>query len=50
MIAVAAGEAVPDQYIAMMREDLTDDSLASRSLKWRTPPRPEAPLRLPDPH
>ena len=42
MMAIAAGEAVPDQYIAMMREDLTDDSLASRSLKWRTPPRPEA--------
>ena len=35
MMAVAAGEPVPDQYIAMMREDLTDDSLASRSLKWR---------------
>ena len=42
MMAVAAGEVVPDQYIAMMREDLTDDSLASRSLKWRTPPKPEA--------
>jgi 4-hydroxyacetophenone monooxygenase len=42
MMAVAAGEVVPDQYIAMMREDLTDDSLASRSLQWRTPPKPEA--------
>src|SRR6202140_5576159 len=40
MMAVATGEAVPDDYIAMMREDLTDDSLASRSLKWRTPPEP----------
>jgi 4-hydroxyacetophenone monooxygenase len=38
MMAVATGEAVPDDYIAMMREDLTDDSLASRSLKWRSPP------------
>jgi 4-hydroxyacetophenone monooxygenase len=38
MMSVAAGEPVPDQYIAMMREDLTDDSLASRSLKWRRPP------------
>ena len=28
MMAVATGEAVPDDYIAMMREDLTDDSLA----------------------
>src|ERR1700722_8348884 len=35
MMAVATGEAVPDDYIAMMREDLTDDSLASRSLQWR---------------
>ena len=39
MMALAAGEAVPDDYIAMMREDLTDDNLASRSLKWRRPPR-----------
>jgi 4-hydroxyacetophenone monooxygenase len=42
MMAIAAGEPVPDQYIAMMREDLTDDSLASRSLKWRRPPDAEA--------
>src|SRR5271170_6558981 len=34
MMAVAAGESVPDDYIAMMREDLTDDTLHSRSLKW----------------
>ncbi len=40
MMAVATGEAVPDDYIAMMREDLTDDTLASRSLKWRKPPDP----------
>ena len=40
MMAFATGEVVPDDYIAMMREDLTDDSLASRSLKWRTPPDP----------
>ena len=38
MMAVATGEAVPDDYIAMMREDLTDDSLPSRSLKWRVRP------------
>ncbi|MGB8607755.1 NAD(P)-binding domain-containing protein [Bradyrhizobium sp.] len=37
MMAVATGEPVPDDYIAMMREDLTDDSLPSRSLKWRLP-------------
>jgi 4-hydroxyacetophenone monooxygenase len=42
MMAVAAGEAVPDDYIAMMREDLTDDTLQSRSLKWRLPPDPSA--------
>jgi 4-hydroxyacetophenone monooxygenase len=41
MMAVATGEAVPDDYIAMMREDLTDDSLASRSLKWRKRLDPE---------
>jgi 4-hydroxyacetophenone monooxygenase len=41
MMAVATGEVVPDDYIAMMREDLTDDTLASRSLKWRRPPSPE---------
>src|ERR1700722_12645 len=38
MMAVATGEAVPDDYIAMMREDLTDDNLASRSLQWRKAP------------
>ena len=37
-MAVATGEVVPDDYIAMMREDLTDDNLKSRSLKWRRPP------------
>jgi 4-hydroxyacetophenone monooxygenase len=42
MMAVAAGEAVSDDYIAMMREDLTDDTLQSRSLKWRLPPDPSA--------
>jgi 4-hydroxyacetophenone monooxygenase len=42
MMAVATGEAVPDEYIAMMREDLTDDSLPSRSLKWRKAPDPTA--------
>ena len=40
MMAFATGEAVSDDYIAMMREDLTDDSLASRSLHWRKPPDP----------
>ena len=40
MMAVAAGEPVPDDYIAMMREDLTQDNLASRSLTWRRPPDP----------
>ena len=38
MMAVATGEPVPDDYIAMMREDLTGDSLHARSLKWRSPP------------
>ena len=46
MMAFATGEAVSDDYIAMMREDLTDDSLASRSLQWRdgvpNPPRCKA--------
>jgi 4-hydroxyacetophenone monooxygenase len=40
MMAVATGEAVADEYIAMMREDLTADDLQSRSLKWRR--RPDA--------
>ncbi len=38
MMAVATGEKVDDDYIAMMREDLTDDTLPSRSLHWRRPP------------
>ena len=38
MMSFAAGEAVADDYIAMMREDLTSDSLASRALSWRQPP------------
>src|ERR1700692_4764288 len=42
MMAVATGETGSDDYIAMMREDLTDDNLASRSVKWRTPPGPDA--------
>jgi 4-hydroxyacetophenone monooxygenase len=42
MMAVATGETVPDDYIAMMREDLTDDNLQARSLKWRAPPGPAA--------
>ena len=42
MMAIATGETVPDDYIAMMREDLTCDSLPSRSLKWRRPPGPAA--------
>ena len=41
MMALAAGEAVPDDYIAMMREDLTQDDLASRRLTWRKPPAPD---------
>jgi 4-hydroxyacetophenone monooxygenase len=44
MMSVATGEAVPDDYIAMMREDLTADSLQSRSLQWRKRPD-EATLR-----
>ena len=42
MMAVAAGEPVADDYIAMMREDLTDDTLQSRSLTWRQAPAPAA--------
>jgi 4-hydroxyacetophenone monooxygenase len=38
MMSVAAGEPVPDEYIPMMREDLTQSTLASRSLHWRAPP------------
>jgi 4-hydroxyacetophenone monooxygenase len=40
MMTVATGERVSDDYIAMMREDLTLDTLASRSLSWRK--RPDA--------
>jgi 4-hydroxyacetophenone monooxygenase len=40
MMSFATGEAVADDYIAMMREDLTCDSLASRSPSWRKPPDP----------
>jgi len=40
MMTVATGENVSDDYIAMMREDLTLDTLASRSLAWRK--RPDA--------
>jgi 4-hydroxyacetophenone monooxygenase len=42
MMTVATGEVVSDDYIAMMREDLTDDNLASRSLQWRKAPGPDA--------
>jgi 4-hydroxyacetophenone monooxygenase len=42
MMALATGEAVPDDYIAMMREDLTADTLQSRSLSWRKRPSPAA--------
>jgi 4-hydroxyacetophenone monooxygenase len=38
MMSVAAGEPVPDAYVPMMREDLTQSTLAARSLKWRRPP------------
>ncbi len=41
MMAVATGEAVSDDYIAMMREDLTSDSLQSRCLEWRRRPSPD---------
>jgi 4-hydroxyacetophenone monooxygenase len=42
MMTVATGEPVSDDYIAMMREDLTGDTLASRVLKWRKPVEPSA--------
>jgi 4-hydroxyacetophenone monooxygenase len=42
MMAVATGEVVSDEYIAMMREDLTADSLQSRSLEWRKRPGTDA--------
>jgi len=38
MMSFAAGETVADDYIAMMREDLTSDTLAARTLSWRKPP------------
>jgi 4-hydroxyacetophenone monooxygenase len=41
MMSVAAGEAVRDEYVPMMREDLTQASLAARSLAWRTRPAAE---------
>ena len=40
MMTVATGEGVSDDYIAMMREDLTLDTLASRNLAWRKRPDP----------
>jgi 4-hydroxyacetophenone monooxygenase len=40
MMAVAAGQPVADDYIAMMREDLTDTTLPSRGLRWRKAPSP----------
>jgi len=42
MMSVATGEEVADDYVAMMREDLTLDTLASRSLDWRKRPDPSA--------
>jgi 4-hydroxyacetophenone monooxygenase len=42
MMSIAAGEPVSEQYIAMMREDLTDDTLKSRGLKWRKQLEPAA--------
>jgi 4-hydroxyacetophenone monooxygenase len=42
MMSVAAGEPVPDDYVPMMREDLTQSSLAARSLHWNR--RPDAPV------
>jgi 4-hydroxyacetophenone monooxygenase len=35
MMSVATGEDVTDDYVAMMREDLTLDTLSSRKLDWR---------------
>jgi len=42
MMSVATGEEVASDYVAMMREDLTLDTLASRSLAWRKRPDPAA--------
>ena len=42
MMSVATGEEVASDYVAMMREDLTLDTLASRSLDWRKRPDPAA--------
>ena len=47
MMSVAAGEPVRGEYVAMMREDLTRDSLPSRSLERRHAP-PEAALQACD--
>jgi 4-hydroxyacetophenone monooxygenase len=42
MMSIATGEPVAHDYIAMMREDLTFDTLQSRSLKWRNAPAASA--------
>ena len=42
MMSVATAEEVGVDYVAMMREDLTLDTLASRSLDWRKRPDPSA--------
>lgn len=42
MMSVAAGEPMSEDYIAMMREDLTLDTLDSRTMKWRNEPSHEA--------
>src|ERR1700687_4770472 len=42
MMGGATREGGAQEYIAMMREDLTGDSLQSRCLKWRTPLHPAA--------
>ena len=40
MMSVATGDEVASDYVAMMREDLMMDTLASRSLDWRKRPDP----------
>jgi 4-hydroxyacetophenone monooxygenase len=47
MMSVAAGEPVPEDYVPMMREDLTQSTLASRSLRWRNQPSSETLENLP---
>lgn len=42
MMSVAAGEPMSEDYIAMMREDLTLDTLDSRAMKWRNEPGRDA--------